>query len=198
MGGLWPGVVRKTISTSPFPVSAGLAQGDPLSPILFILYFEPLLRFLHADPRYSGIAVLGLRLRGLAYADDLLALVRSVSATQAPLSRIATWCRDWLMDINTGTGKTEAVDFTLGLSDAEATAHEPLYACPATGGSHSHTHECPRVQWATSYKYLGNLTRHDLMEAGEAPHARMASRFARFLSGNRLIRRTDEHHIHCN
>jgi hypothetical protein len=28
-------------NSTPFPVSAGLAQGDPLSPILFNLYFEP-------------------------------------------------------------------------------------------------------------------------------------------------------------
>ena len=36
-------------STDPIPVERGTIQGDTLSPFLFLLYLEPLLRWLHVE-----------------------------------------------------------------------------------------------------------------------------------------------------
>jgi len=40
-------------STDPIPVERGTIQGDTLSPFLFLLYLEPLLRWLHVGREYN-------------------------------------------------------------------------------------------------------------------------------------------------
>ena len=63
------------------PVRRGTIQGDSLSPILFAIYIEPLLRWLHEGGR--GYSPTGTapdhRLSNLTYADDLCILARTAS-----------------------------------------------------------------------------------------------------------------------
>jgi hypothetical protein len=86
----------------PFTQARGLRQGDPLSPLLFNIAFEPLLRKILADPkipgfrihsivrkpsRYNGPGAIfpdALPIKFMAYADDLLVLL-SKPAEWAPL-----------------------------------------------------------------------------------------------------------------
>ena len=76
-----------------YHVQQGLAQGCPLSPRLYNIFMDDLLRSLHAT---GGPELVGLFLRAQAYADDLLC----VAASQHDLQCLIDVCRqhshDWL------------------------------------------------------------------------------------------------------
>ena len=53
-----------------FPLGSGVAQGCPLSPLLFLLITEPLTRLMQNDTRIKGVAIDGTRHVISQYADD--------------------------------------------------------------------------------------------------------------------------------
>jgi hypothetical protein len=64
--------------TSPVGIRRGTLQGDPLSPLLFDLMVEPLIRWLTASGKVYNIASCGLKLARKWYADDGTLLINSV------------------------------------------------------------------------------------------------------------------------
>ena len=81
-----------------FPITAGVRQGDSLSPILFTIYINdlvPQIQDLHA-----GVQVGGDELPILLYADDIVLLSGNVRKMQEQLNVMSDWCRKWRMAIN--------------------------------------------------------------------------------------------------
>jgi hypothetical protein len=81
-------------STHPIPVRRGTIQGDILSPFLFLIFLEPLLRWLKVGQRGYPFQVLSGRdqertiLATLAFADDLalLTLISRCNTTKSLLT----------------------------------------------------------------------------------------------------------------
>jgi hypothetical protein len=109
----------------PFPQQTGVPQGGVLSPILFNIVLEILLRFVNARAAElgvemsAGVDVQGdappshmpsaLRLLALAYADDIVLICPDIASAQAALDMVQEWATDFGMTIGVGQGKTQAM-----------------------------------------------------------------------------------------
>jgi hypothetical protein len=80
--------------TNVIPIRRGVRQGDPLSPLLFNLAIEPLIRAVLAKRATSGHSFGPLSVCVLAYADDLVLVARDPVVLRSLLfaaSRAADW-----------------------------------------------------------------------------------------------------------
>ncbi|XP_023232450.1 uncharacterized protein LOC111632285 [Centruroides sculpturatus] len=75
--------------TDPIPILAGVKQGCPLSPILFNLVVEPVLRMLSG--LQTGYSIHGRSISVLAYADDITITSPTVSGLQQQLNLLTSW-----------------------------------------------------------------------------------------------------------
>ncbi|KAK2575343.1 hypothetical protein KPH14_012766 [Odynerus spinipes] len=85
-------------STPVHPVR-GVKQGDPLSPVLFNLIMDSLLRSL---PTEVGINIASFRMNALAYADDLLLFASTRDGLEELLNSASSFFNSCGMSINTG------------------------------------------------------------------------------------------------
>ena len=94
--------------TKPIPIERGSIQGDTLSPFLFLVYVEPLLRWLHVGARgYKFGSVdenpsrVANSLSSCTYADDLNAPTNSLSDLKLQAGKVSLYS-DWAsMPVNT-------------------------------------------------------------------------------------------------
>jgi len=83
--------------TAPIMIERGTVQGDTLSPVLFIIFLEPLLRWLHVGGRgykYGCLSdSLNARYHGssAAYADDLAVMTNSTHDLQIQCDKISLY-----------------------------------------------------------------------------------------------------------
>jgi hypothetical protein len=107
----------------PFPQETGVPQGGVLSPIIFNLFIEMLLRHVNAHAADLGVKLSAveaeragvpnlphaLQLLALAYADDVVLVCPSHEAAQQALRLVQEWALDFGMTVGVGRGKTEAM-----------------------------------------------------------------------------------------
>jgi hypothetical protein len=75
-------------------ITRGTIHGDTLSPYLFIIFLEPLLRWLDQDQLGYTFKTSSLTISSVAYADDLAVLFRNVKDIQTQLNKIDKYY-DW-------------------------------------------------------------------------------------------------------
>jgi hypothetical protein len=114
------------------PQKRGLRQGDPLSPVLFNLSFEPFLRRVLSDPLFLGFQLpasksaplaLDHQIKLLAYADDVACFVESPAQLDILHRHLDTYSRASNARIN--YNKTESFALS-GLSTVYQSWRTPL------------------------------------------------------------------------
>ena len=72
----------------PIPIQRGTIQGDTLSPYLFIIFLEPLLRWLQQGDNGYTFGTSKVQISSAAYADDLAAIANKVASLQTQLIKL--------------------------------------------------------------------------------------------------------------
>lgn len=174
-------------TTRSFGMKRGNRQGCPLSPLLFIIFVNRLLR----DTSCGGVTVPGVRKNlqlatcgGGQYADDLVALESTLENAKSFCERIHEWGVKWGMEL----GLTKCGVLLWTESEEERQAYEAsVFATPAG--------ELPKVE---TYKYLGIDMQKDLPASrarggNELEHVkRMAKKGEKALNAVRPLLRNPE------
>ncbi|KAK3271970.1 hypothetical protein CYMTET_19715 [Cymbomonas tetramitiformis] len=140
-------------SSEPLMVRRGLVQGDSLSPLLFILYLEPLLRWLKAGNKGYLHRLTDsdkqIRTSSAAYVDDL-ALVTESAAQLATQVRKLELYSNW-----TGLRINKAKCGITGTYEKGSPIPEETYADITMHTPNVGRHGFPYLQPDAPYKYLG-------------------------------------------
>ena len=79
--------------TQTIPIQRGTIQGDTLSPYLFILFLEPLLRWLARDNQGYNFKTSKNTISSAAYANDLVIISSNIAHIQPQLEKINKFCQ---------------------------------------------------------------------------------------------------------
>ena len=74
--------------SNPFPFRRGVFQGDPISPIIFLMVFNPILQDLKLEEERIGFKVGDTHHVTLPYADDFCLLTTNLRTHQKMINRI--------------------------------------------------------------------------------------------------------------
>ena len=85
--------------TKPIPIQRGTIQGDTLSPYLFLIFLEPLLRWLQKGENGYTFGTSEIKISSAAYADDLAAISNNTKSLQIQLNKIDKFCEWAGMDL---------------------------------------------------------------------------------------------------
>jgi exonuclease III len=136
--------------TAPFPVDVGVSQGSVLSPFLYSVFIDGLIRALQAEP-HLGVDFSGEMLVGLLYADDIVILAPDPDTLQRMLDVTTAYAHQWRFHFN--GRKSQVVVQGSKAEVAAAMAAPPMYRLDGH-----------LLSVVAEYKYLG-------METGLPPHS---------------------------
>lgn len=85
--------------TAEFPVEVGVSQGSVLSPFLYSVFIDGLIRRLKSDPSL-GVQIAGEQLVGLLYADDIVLLAPDPAVLQRMLDVTSQYAHQWRFHFN--------------------------------------------------------------------------------------------------
>ncbi len=99
--------LREDLFTNWFNVESGVKQGDNLSPTLFSLYINELVK--EINNLNLGVKVGQLKVCVLLYADAMVYISDSPEALQCMLDKMYEWCMKWRLKVN--ITKSQVVHF---------------------------------------------------------------------------------------
>ena len=85
------GIIINDRLSSKVCLQRGVRQGDPLSPLLYVLCVEVLALLIHRSPKIEGLLLPGansLQARARLYADDVFAILKNLNSVETLLSLV--------------------------------------------------------------------------------------------------------------
>jgi hypothetical protein len=157
------------------PMRKGVRQGCVLSPLLFNIYIDDVLREVDRDG--GGIVVrladsasghAAWSLEQLGYADDLVLVGGSMVSLQRKVSTLDGWCRRWRMALNITKTKVMVTSASLSSSSARTCSSE---VCVYRGQvlQAVDTHDYLGVQFRSDYGWQESME-HMVEKAWESMH----------------------------
>jgi hypothetical protein len=90
-----------------FNISSGVRQGDPLSPTLFCVFINSLIK--EINELQLGIKIGNTQVAILAFADDIVLIANGEIELNQMLAKTENWCNRYRLEVN--TDKTKVVHF---------------------------------------------------------------------------------------